>query len=157
MIPLFRTRLNQDSFEVFDWTLEIPNQIQKYSRLKLKGFSGSFLLSRRHEEVIRWHFFVKKWVWRKTHHLKEKWNWWLEIEREKKNRKNPSLGHLNKYFLSNCFFLEHYAYSVWQKSTSYIDQIIRVILELGGTSGLRIEHQLACRLCVVKALESLLG
>ena len=32
MIPLFRTRQDQDSFEVFDWTLEISNQIQKYSR-----------------------------------------------------------------------------------------------------------------------------
>ena len=38
MIPLFRTRLNQDSFEVFDWTLEIPNQIRKYSRLKVRDF-----------------------------------------------------------------------------------------------------------------------
>ena len=60
MIPLFRTRLNQDSFEVFDWTLEIPNQIQKYSRLNLKGFSGYFFLSCRHEEVIKWHFFCQK-------------------------------------------------------------------------------------------------
>ena len=60
MIPLFRTRLNQDSFEVFDWTLEIPNQIQKYSRLNLKGFSGSFFLSCRHEEVIKRHFFGQK-------------------------------------------------------------------------------------------------